>query len=144
MVLLETTAGSGTALGANFGELAAIINRLPAAVAERVGICVDTAHIFAAGYDIATDYDGVWNHLADTLGWDRVRMLHLNDSKAPLASRRDRHELIGEGAIGEAAFRRIMNDPRFAAVPKVLETPKLNDPEATDRRMLLRLIGYCD
>jgi deoxyribonuclease-4 len=144
IVLLETTAGSGTALGASFEELAAIIELLPAPLAQRVGVCVDTAHIFAAGYNLVGDYDGVWNRLADSVGWQRLRMMHLNDSKAPLGSRRDRHELIGEGAIGEEPFRRIMNDTRFAAIPKVLETPKLDDPEATDRKMLARLRSYCD
>jgi deoxyribonuclease-4 len=71
-------------------------------------------------------------------------MMHLNDSKVPLGSRRDRHELIGEGAIGELPFRRIMNDPRFSDIPKVLETPKLDDPVATDRRMLARLRSFLD
>ena len=71
-------------------------------------------------------------------------MMHLNDSKAPLGSKRDRHELIGEGAIGEGAFRRIMNDPRLSRVPKVIETPKLNDVEATDRRMIERLRSYIE
>ena len=78
----------------------------------------------------------------DVVGLDRLRVLHLNDSKVPLGSRKDRHELIGEGAIGELAFRRIMTDERLAAVPKVIETPKLDDAEVTDRRMLDRLRGY--
>jgi deoxyribonuclease IV len=141
-VLLETTAGSGTALGANFEELAEIIARVPARLRRRVGVCIDTAHIFAAGYDIATSYDEVMTRFDDTIGLDRLGAMHLNDSKAPLGSRRDRHELIGEGAIGERAFRRIMTDERLSAVPKLIETPKLDDPEATDRRMLDRLRGY--
>jgi deoxyribonuclease-4 len=144
VVLLETTAGSGTALGASFDEMATLLNRVPAHLASRVGICIDTAHVFASGYDLISDYDGVWNRLSDAVDWQRVRMMHLNDSKAPLGSRRDRHELIGEGAIGEGPFRRIMNDPRFASVPKVIETPKLDDPEVTDRRMLERLRSYSD
>jgi deoxyribonuclease IV len=141
-VLLETTAGSGTALGATFEELAVIIARVPARLRRRVGVCIDTAHIFAAGYDIATQYDDVISRFDDIVGLDRLGAMHLNDSKAPLGSRRDRHQLIGEGTIGEQAFRRIMTDDRLAAIPKVIETPKLDEPEATDRRMLERLRSY--
>ena len=142
MLLLETTAGAGTVLGATFEELAAIIARLPAALQPRVGVCLDTAHVFAAGYDLVHDYDGVIQRFDDVLGLDRLRMMHLNDSKAPFASRKDRHELIGEGAIGADPFRRIMTDPRLARVPKVIETPKGDEPEVMDRRMLERLRGY--
>jgi endonuclease IV len=78
------------------------------------------------------------------IGLDRLRMMHLNDSKAPLGSRRDRHELIGEGALGEKVFRRIMNDQRLLNVPKVIETPKLGDAEKTDRMMIERLRSYID
>jgi len=142
MLLMETTAGQGTVLGATFEEMAALLELVPAAQRARIGVCVDTAHIFAAGYDIANDYDGVMARFGDVVGFDRLKLLHLNDSKAAFNSKKDRHELIGEGAIGEGAFQRIMNDPRLAAVPKVLETPKLDDAEATDRRMLERLRGY--
>jgi deoxyribonuclease-4 len=142
VLCLETTAGSGTALGRSFEELAALIEGVPAPLRDRVGVCLDTCHVFAAGYDLVGDYDGVIARFADVVGLDRLRVLHLNDSKAPFASRKDRHELIGEGAIGEGAFRRIMTDPRLAHVPKVIETPKLDDAEATDRRMLDRLRGY--
>ena len=141
-VLLETTAGQGTVLGATFEEMRELLDRVPAPMAGRVGVCADTAHLFAAGYDLAGDYDGVLQRFGDVIGFERLRMMHLNDSKAPLASRKDRHELIGEGTIGEGAFRRIMTDERLAAVPKVIETPKLDDAEATDRRMLDRLRGY--
>lgn len=141
-VLLETTAGSGTALGATFEELAEIIVRVPARLRRRVGVCIDTAHIFAAGYDIANAYDDVVARFDDTVGLDRLGAMHLNDSKVPLGSRRDRHELIGEGAIGEQAFRRIMTDDRLASVPKLIETPKLDEPEVTDRRMLDLLRSY--
>ena len=86
--------------------------------------------------------DGVIARFDDALGLDRLRVWHLNDSKTPFDSRRDRHELIAEGSLGEIPFRRIMTDPRFAAVPKVIETPKLDDATATDTRMLERLRSY--
>lgn len=144
MVLMETTAGSGTSLGANFEEMASLIGAIPKELSHRVGVCVDTAHVFAAGYDLRGDFDGVWSRFGDVIGWERLRMMHLNDSKVPLGSRRDRHELIGEGAIGEEPFRRIMTDDRFSKVPKVLETPKLGDAIATDRRMLNLLQSFVD
>ena len=139
---LETTAGSGTALGATFEELVAIIERIDASQRARVGVCVDTCHIYSAGYDLVKDYDGVIARIQDTLGLERLYVMHLNDSKTPFASRRDRHELIGEGSLGEEPFRRIMTDDRLARVPKVIETPKLDDATATDTRMLVRLRGY--
>jgi deoxyribonuclease-4 len=144
MLLMEMTAGAGTVLGSSFEEMAKLIEMIPLPYRKRVGVCVDTAHIFAAGYDIVNDYDGVWARFDDVIGKSRLRLMHLNDSKVPLGSRKDRHELIGEGAIGEGAFRSIMNDPRLASVGKVIETPKLDDAETTDRRMLERLRGYVD
>jgi deoxyribonuclease-4 len=144
MLLLELTAGGGTVLGSTFEDMAELIAAIPEPARARVGVCFDTAHVFAAGYDLAGDYDGVWARFDDVFGRERLRMLHLNDSKVPLGSRRDRHELIGEGAIGEDAFRRIMNDDRLANVPKVIETPKLDDAEATDRRMLELLWSYIE
>jgi deoxyribonuclease-4 len=141
-LLLETTAGSGTALGANFEELAAIIAGVAEPDRARIGVCVDTCHVFAAGYDLVSDYDGVWARFSDTLGMERLGLMHLNDSKTPCGSRRDRHELIGEGSLGVGVFRRLMTDHRLAAIPKVIETPKLDDPEKTDRRMLRRLRRY--
>ena len=142
MILLETTAGQGTVLGATFEELAAIIERVPEPHRSRLGVCLDTAHVWAAGFDLVNAYDDMMSRLSDVLGLERLRMLHLNDSKVPLGSRKDRHELIAEGHIGELPFRRIMTDERLAGVPKVIETPKLDDAEATDRRMLERLRGY--
>lgn len=139
---LETTAGTGTALGASFDELASLIEAVPAPHKSRIGVCVDTCHVYSAGYDLVTDYEGVWSRFADTLGLARLRILHLNDSKTPFDSRRDRHELIAEGSLGEVPFQRLMNDERFAGVPKIIETPKLDDAETTDRRMLERLRGY--
>ena len=142
ILCLETTAGSGTALGASFEELRAIIDRIAPEQRTRVGVCVDTCHIYSAGYDLVQDYDGVMARLQDTLGLDRLRVMHLNDSKTPFGSRRDRHELIAEGSLGEIPFRRIMTDERLISVPKVIETPKLDDATATDTRMLERLRGY--
>ncbi len=147
MVLLETTAGSGKVLGSRFEQLAEMIDRMPAGVRERVGVCVDTCHVYAAGYDLRGDYDGVIAALADVIGLERVRLFHLNDSATPFASRRDRHAAIGEGSLGDEPFRRLMNDPRFAAVPMVLETPKElpenpKDQVTLDRRNLARLRGY--
>jgi deoxyribonuclease-4 len=142
ILCLETTAGSGTALGATFDELAAIIQRIDVAHRSRVGICLDTCHVYSAGYDLVQDYDGVMARLQDTLGLERLRVMHLNDSKTPFSSRKDRHELIAEGSLGETPFRRIMTDERLARVPKVIETPKLDDATATDTRMLDRLRGY--
>jgi deoxyribonuclease-4 len=141
-LLLETTAGSGTALGASFEELRGLIDMVGAPLNERIGICVDTCHVFAAGYDLVRDYEGVLARLDDTVGLPRLGLMHLNDSKLPLGSRRDRHELIGEGALGAKVFRRIMTDERLAAIPKVIETPKLDDALRTDRRMLRRLRKY--
>lgn len=137
-LFMEMTAGSGTAIGSTFEEMALVIGALPASVQHRVGVCVDTAHIFAAGYDLAQAYDAVWRHFGDVIGFERLGMLHLNDSKVPLGSRRDRHELIGQGAIGSAAFRRIMTDPRLASVPKIIETPK-GDDDQNDKRTLALL-----
>jgi deoxyribonuclease IV len=105
-------------------------------------VCVDSCHIFSAGYDLIGDYDGVWRHFDDVVGLSRLRVMHLNDSKTPFDSRRDRHELIAEGSLGEGPFRRIMNDERFGHVPKIIETPKLDDATATDTRMLERLLSY--
>jgi deoxyribonuclease IV len=144
MLLLETTAGAGTALGSTFEELARIIELVPEPHRSRLGVCADTCHLYSAGYDLVRDYDGVWSHFGDALGLDRLRLVHLNDSKAPFGSHRDRHELIGEGTLGHEPFRRIMNDPCLALVPKVIETPKGDDHTASDSSMLARLRGYLE
>ncbi len=142
VVCLETTAGTGTVLGARFEELAAIIDAIPSSLQGRLGVCVDSCHVYSAGYDLVTKYDDVWLRFDDALGMSRLRAMHLNDSKTAFASRRDRHELIGEGSLGERAFQQIMNDERLARVPMVIETPKGADPTATDARMLTRLRSY--
>lgn len=142
VVLLETTAGSGRVLGATFEELAALRARMGPAARARVGVCLDTCHVWAAGYDLAGDYDGVLARFDDVIGLDQLRLIHLNDSVGALGSRRDRHADIGEGTLGEEPFRRLMNDDRLAGVPKVLETPKGDDHTAADLRNLGRLRGY--
>ena len=141
-LLMELTAGQGTVLGSTFGEMADLLSRIPAALRRRVGVCLDTAHIWAAGYDLVTDYDGVFAQFGDLLGFETLGCLHLNDSKAKLGSHLDRHELIAEGTIGEQAFRRIMTDERMATIPKVIETPKGDAPAETDGRMLRLLRSY--
>ena len=141
-LLMELTAGQGTVLGSTFGEMADLLSRIPAALRRRVGVCLDTAHIWAAGYDLVTDYDGVFAQFGDLLGFETLGCLHLNDSKAKLGSHLDRHELIAEGTIGEQAFRRIMTDERMAMIPKVIETPKGDAPAETDGRMLRLLRSY--
>ncbi len=128
-ILLETTAGQGTNLGRTFEQLAKIISlsKHPGSLA----VCYDTCHAFAAGYDIRTpqSYAKTMDEFQKTLGLDRLLLFHLNDSKTELGSRRDRHEHIGKGEIGLAGFKAIINDTRFAEVPKILETPKGKDLE---------------
>jgi deoxyribonuclease-4 len=127
MVLLETTAGQGTNLGATFEELAAIIAR--SARPERLGVCYDTCHTFAAGYDIRTPkaYAATMASFDRLLGLERLKFFHLNDAIKGLGSRIDRHTHIGQGAITVEGFRNLVNDPRFADHPMVLETPKSED-----------------
>jgi deoxyribonuclease-4 len=124
MVLAETTAGQGTSLGAGFEELAYILGntRYP----ELVGVCVDTCHIFAAGYELRTaeGYAATMASLEEQIGLGKVKLFHVNDSKKPLGSRVDRHEHIGKGEIGLDGFRHLMRDARFAHLPMTLETPK--------------------
>lgn len=138
-LLMELTAGQGTVLGSAFGEMARLLAAVAPDVRRRIGVCFDTAHVFAAGYDLVNDYDGVWKQFDDTLGLDLLGLLHLNDSQAPLGSRRDRHQVVGKGEIGTEPFRRIMTDPRLTAVPKVLETPKGDDGVTNDRRTIRML-----
>ena len=143
-LLMELTAGQGTVIGSTFEEMATLLQRIPATLRKRMGVCLDTAHVFAAGYDLVNDYDGVWAHFDDVLGIARLGLLHLNDSKVALASRKDRHELLGVGMLGEEPFRRIMTDAQLASVPKILETPKGDDLVTNDRRMLdlLRRLAF--
>ncbi|HUP19241.1 MAG TPA: deoxyribonuclease IV [Gemmatimonadota bacterium] len=140
-VAIETTAGQGADVGWRFEHLARIIERCGSP--ERLAVCVDTCHVHAAGYDIVSDdgYDTVMAALDAAVGIDRVGAVHLNDSQKPRGSRVDRHTHIGRGTIGEAAFGRILRDPRLADVPKVLETPKDDDMDAVNLALLRRLAG---
>ncbi|HEY3013056.1 MAG TPA: deoxyribonuclease IV [Gemmatimonadales bacterium] len=142
VVLLETTAGCGTALGSTFEELGMLRALVGEEVRHRVAFCADTCHLYSSGYDLVGDYDGVWRRWDEILGLRHLHCLHLNDSKTPFASCRDRHELIAEGSLGPQPFRRIMTDPRLAHVTKILETPKGQDRVTADRRMLRRLRAY--
>lgn len=123
IILLETTAGQGTNLGYTFEQLAEIIGMVKEK--DQVGVCVDSCHIFAAGYDIRTSaaYEATMKQLDSVIGLGKVKAWHLNDSKKGLSSKIDRHENIGEGAIGLEAFRLIVNDERFRGLPMLLETP---------------------
>lgn len=141
-VLLEITAGSGTSVGGRFERLAAILDAIPGEHRDRVGICFDTCHAYAAGYDLVSDWASVWEEFDRVLGIPRLGLFHLNDSQHPLGSRKDRHAGIGEGTLGPDPFRRIMTDPRFVGVPKVLETPKGDDGVSADRENLARLRGF--
>lgn len=140
MVLLETTASQGTTLGYRFEHLAAL--RAHVDQPERVGVCVDTCHILAAGYDIRTPegYAAVFTEFDQIIGLEHLKVFHLNDSLKPFGSRVDRHTHIGEGAVGLEAFRLIVNDSRFAGLPMILETPK-GDDLAEDRTNLATLRG---
>jgi len=120
MILLENTAGQGTNLGYRLEHLDFLRRHVRS---RRIGFCIDTCHLFAAGYDLAGDYQGCLAELEKVLGLERIRAFHLNDSKHPCGSRRDRHEHIGKGAIGPAAFAALVRDRRFAETPGLLETP---------------------
>ena len=124
MVILEHTAGQGTSLGATFEQLATIIGLMKAS--RRVGVCLDTCHLLASGYDIASPegYARTFQDFGRIVGFDRLKAFHMNDSKRPLGSRVDRHTHIGEGCVGLDAFGRIVNDRRFGGLPMLLETPK--------------------
>lgn len=133
MVLLEHTAGQGTNLGHRFDHLAAIIAALDGS--PRVGVCLDTCHLLTAGYDLCSPsgYDDTFRDFDRIVGLERLRVFHLNDSKKPCGSRVDRHEHIGRGCLGFEPFRRLLHDPRFAGLPMLLETPKLETPESRRR-----------
>lgn len=136
-ILLETTAGQGNSLGYVFAHFVEIFERLGAP--NEIGLCVDTAHIFEAGYDISTKsgFDAVFKELDETIGMDHVKAFHLNDSKVECGARVDRHEHVGKGKIGKEAFKLIMKDRRFAKIPMVIETPKGTTLEEDEKNLKL-------
>jgi deoxyribonuclease-4 len=123
-LLVEITAGQGNSLGWRFEQVAAIRQAVPAAPRRRVGVCFDTCHAFAAGYDLSTaeGYDRTFSEFDQVIGLEHLWAFHLNDCKKPLGCRVDRHEHIGQGSLGREPFRRLVNDARFAALPAFLET----------------------
>lgn len=137
-LLLENTAGQGTSLGGRFEELGAMLKLLDQP--DRVGVCLDTCHAYSSGYDLVTSegYEAMLTEFDAAIGLATLRCLHVNDSKHPLGSRKDRHENIGDGLIGADAFARIVNDARLAHLPMILETP-LGDDEQGHARDMNRL-----
>lgn len=121
IVLLETMSGKGSEIGGTFQELRQIIDRI--ALSDKVGVCLDTCHVYDAGYDIVNDLDGVLDEFDRIIGLDRLRAIHLNDTKNTLSSRKDRHEKLGEGNIGLQALTNIINHPKLRLLPFYLETP---------------------
>ena len=143
VVLIENTAGQGTNLGSTFEEISFIISK--SRYGEGLGVCFDTSHAFAAGYDIRTrvTYEDTLSRFDQIVGLEKLKFFHINDSKRPLGSRVDRHEHIGKGKIGLAGFRLLLNDPRFQHHPMVLETPKGKELEEdkANLRVLRSLIA---
>jgi deoxyribonuclease-4 len=131
-ILLETTAGQGSTLGSRFEHFARIIEMVEEDT--RVGICLDTCHCFAAGYDISTPegYEGTMEEFHRIIGLDRLKLIHLNDSKGAAGEKVDRHEHIGQGHLGIESFRLLLRDNRLADLPIILETPKGKDPTGED------------
>jgi deoxyribonuclease-4 len=132
-VLLETMAGKGSEIGRSFEELREIIDRVE--LNEKLGVCLDTCHVYDAGYDIVNNLDGVIAKFDDIIGLDRLKAVHLNDSKNPFESHKDRHEKIGEGSIGVEAMTRIINHPALRELPFYLETP--NELDGYEREIAL-------
>jgi deoxyribonuclease IV len=144
-VLLETTAGQGRSLGHRFEHLACVIERVKAP--ERIGVCLDTCHVFAAGYPLApeADYQATMGEFDRVIGLDRLKVFHVNDSLKPQGSRVDRHAHLGKGFLGLEPFRLLVNDPRFAERPMILETPKEDETgeemDPVNLRTLRDLVG---
>ncbi len=139
-VLLETMAGKGTEIGRSFEELKAIIDKVE--LSDKIGVCLDTCHVNDAGYDIVGDLDGVLDEFDSVIGLDRIKAIHLNDSKNQIASHKDRHEKIGEGTIGLDAIEKIINNERLKHLPFFLETP--NDIDGYAREIALLRSIYKD
>ncbi|MDE5964599.1 MAG: deoxyribonuclease IV [Eubacterium sp.] len=136
-VLLETMAGKGSEIGRSFEELRSIIDRVE--LNDKMGVCLDTCHIHDGGYDIVNNLDGVLEEFDKIIGLDRLKAIHLNDSKNPIAAHKDRHEKIGEGYIGLNAFERIINHPSLKNLPFFLETPNELDGYAKEIEILRNL-----
>ena len=134
-VLLETMAGKGSEVGCKFEELAAILERVT--LKDKMGVCLDTCHVWDAGYDIVNDLDGVLDQFDHVIGLEYLKAIHMNDSMNPLGSHKDRHEKIGKGQIGLDAMRRIINHPKLQGLPVILETPN-DDAGWTEEIALLR------
>jgi deoxyribonuclease-4 len=139
-ILIEATAGQGTTLGWRFDHLRTILNGVTKPL--RLGVCLDTCHVFAAGYALwpATEYKKTMTEFDKVVGMKWLKAFHLNDSKKPLGSRVDRHEHIGQGCIGREAFGMVVNDPRFAKLPMILETAKENDMDVVNLALLHELL----
>ena len=133
IVLLETMAGKGSEVGRTFEELRSILDKVE--LQEKMGVCLDTCHVYDAGYDIVEYLDEVLREFDQVIGLDRLRAVHLNDSKNPMGSHKDRHEKIGEGSIGLEAMVRIINHPALRELPFFLETP--NEPEGYAKEIAL-------
>lgn len=136
-VLLEAMAGKGTEVGRTFEELAAIIDRVE--LADHMGVCLDTCHIHDGGYDIVNDLDGVLEEFDRVIGLERLRAVHINDSKNPCGAHKDRHECIGQGFIGVDAFQRIVTHPALRDLPFILETPNELPGYAAEIKLLREL-----
>ncbi|WP_169274864.1 deoxyribonuclease IV [Bifidobacterium moraviense] len=137
-VLLETMAGKGTECGRSFEQIAAIIDAVDAGMRGRVGVTLDTCHVFDAGYDLLGDFDGVKRRFDETVGLGRLKAIHANDSQFGLGSRKDRHANIGDGRLGIPFFARLVNDPDLAKLPMILETKELTETTHRDEIALLR------
>ena len=133
-VLLETMSGKGTEIGRSFEELKAIIDGVE--YSERIGVCMDTCHIFSAGYDIVNDLDGVLDEFDRVIGLDRLKTIHLNDSMMPFGKNKDRHAGIGEGEIGMKALLEVVNHPKLRDIPFFLETPYDDEGHGREITML--------
>lgn len=136
-VLLETMAGKGSEVGSRFEELREIVDRVE--LKDKMGVCLDTCHVYDAGYDIVNDLDSVLTEFDKIIGLDRLRAIHINDSKNPFMSHKDRHEKIGAGSIGKDAFERIVNHPALRSLPFYLETPNELDGYAEEIKLLRSL-----
>lgn len=134
IVLLETMAGKGSEVGRNFGELRDIIDRVQ--LNDKLGVCLDTCHVWDGGYDIVNDLDGVLEEFDRVIGLDRLKAIHLNDSMNPLGAHKDRHAKIGEGHIGADALIRVINHPKLRGLPVILETPNDIDGYAREIKFL--------